>query len=88
MIYSFFRQFKNASKHHSPSPNPTASTDMERHQTGDMQPPSTLATHATRKTTRFSVRDAKSKTAGAMYRASMGATESQSNWPEMCKTLG
>jgi hypothetical protein len=34
------------------------------------------------------VRDAKYNAAGAMHRASMGATELQSNWPEMRKTLG
>jgi hypothetical protein len=34
------------------------------------------------------VRDAKYNAAGAMHRASMGATELQSNWPDMRKTLG
>ncbi|MFM7973686.1 MAG: hypothetical protein ACKO8U_01360, partial [Pirellula sp.] len=43
---------------------------------------------ATRKTTRFGVRDAKYNAAGAMHRASMGATELQRNWPDMRKTLG
>ena len=54
----------------------------------DMQIPSVLATRATRKTNRFSVRDAKYNAAGAMHRASMGAPELQRNWPEMRKTLG
>jgi hypothetical protein len=53
-----------------------------------MQNPSDLTTRATRKTTRFGTRDAKYNAAGAMHRASMGATELQSNWPEMRKTLG
>ena len=53
-----------------------------------MQIPSVLATRATRKTNRFSVRDAKYNAAGAMHRASMGAPELQSNWPDTRKTLG
>jgi hypothetical protein len=52
---------------------------------GDRQISSVLATRETRKTTRFRQRDAKCNAAGAMHRASMGATELQSNWPEMRK---
>ena len=61
---------------------------MDRGQNGDMQNPSDLPTRATLKTTRFSVRDAKSNAAGVMHRASMGAIELQRNCPEMQKTLG
>ena len=43
----------------SDSSNPTASTGVDRCQTGDTQTPSVLATRATRKTTRISTRDAK-----------------------------
>ena len=43
-----------------PSSNPTASTDMGRDETGTFKIPSVLTTRATRKTTRFSVSDAKS----------------------------
>jgi hypothetical protein len=53
-----------------------------------MQNPSILATRATRKTTRFSVRDAKYNAAFRHAPSCMGATELQSNWPEMRKTLG
>jgi hypothetical protein len=51
-----------------------------------MQTPSVLATRATRKTTRFGQRDAKCNAAGAMHRASMGATDGQRNFAEMRKT--
>jgi len=50
--------------------------------------PSDLTTRATRKTTRFSVRDAKNNAARRHAPSCMGATELQSNWPEMRKTLG
>ncbi|MBU6388007.1 MAG: hypothetical protein KGS49_18845 [Planctomycetes bacterium] len=56
---------------------------MDRYQTEPCKNHSVSTTRATRKTTRFSVRDAKYNAAGAMHRASMGATELQSNWPEM-----
>jgi len=58
---------------------------------------SVLATRATRKTTRFSVRDAKYNAAGAMHRVAWALQDSkaigqisglQSNWPDMRKTLG
>jgi hypothetical protein len=44
--------------------------------------------NATRKTTRFLVRDAKCNAADAMHRASMDAPDGQSNWPGMRNTSG
>ena len=55
---------------------------------GDKQNPDVLATRATRKTTRFSVRDAKYYAAIRHAPNCMGATELQSNGQEMRKTLG
>ena len=53
-----------------------------------MQNPSVLPTRATRKTTRFGCATRNPTPHSAMHRASMGATELQSNWPEMRKTQG
>ena len=50
---------------------------MDRCQTGDMQNPSDLPTRATRKTTRFSVRDAKYNAAGAMHRVAWALQNSK-----------
>ena len=43
----------------------------------DMQNPSVLATRATRKTTRFGVRDAKNNAAGAMHRVAWALQNSK-----------
>ena len=53
-----------------------------------MPNPSVLATRATRKTTRFGERDAKCNAARRHAPSCMGATDGQSNWPNMQKTLG
>jgi hypothetical protein len=52
-----------------------------------MQNPNVLATRATRKTTRFSVRDTKCNAARRHAPSCMGATEGQRNFAEMRKTL-
>jgi hypothetical protein len=53
-----------------------------------MQNPSVLPTRATRKTTRFGQRDAKCNAAIRHAPSCMGATDGQSNWPNMRKNLG
>jgi hypothetical protein len=79
---------------HTDSSNPTPSIGMDwgyRHGLGryrHIQNPNILTTRATRKTTRFGQREAKCDAAGAMHRASMGATDGQRNFAEMRKTLG
>jgi len=55
---------------------------------GDKQNPDVLTTRATRKTTRFSVRDAKYYAAIRHAPNCKGATELQSNGQEMRKSLG
>jgi hypothetical protein len=79
--------FSHASEHHSDSSNPTAFTGVFRCQTGDMQTPSDLATHRDSKNDSILVARREIQAPhDAMHRASMGATELQSNWPEMRKT--
>ena len=59
------------------SSNPTASSGVDRNQTLAMQTPNVLTTRATRKTTRFSVRDAKYNAAGAMHRVAWALQNSK-----------
>ena len=59
------------------SSNPTVSSGVDRNQTMAMQTPSVLTTRATRKTTRFSVRDAKYNAAGAMHRVAWALQNSK-----------
>ncbi len=65
---SGYSQHIHFSKHHSDSSNPTASTGVDRCQTEPCKNHSVSTTRATRKTTRFGVRDAKNNAAGAMHR--------------------
>ena len=76
------------SEHHSNSSNPTTSTGVDRYQTGTCITPVFCRPSATRKTTRFGLRDAKCNAAIRHAPSCMGATELQSNWPDMRKTLG
>jgi hypothetical protein len=59
------------------SSNPTASTGVDRYQTGATQNSSVFTTRATRKTTRFSVRDARYNAAGAMHRVAWALQNSK-----------
>ena len=65
------------SRNHMDSSNPTASANVGRYQTGTFKNPSVLPTRATRKTTRFSVRDAKYNAAGAMHRVAWALQNSK-----------
>ena len=65
------------SKHHSPCSNPTASTGLDRGQTLTCKTPVICRPSATRKTTRFSVRDAKYNAAGAMHRVAWALQDSK-----------
>jgi len=78
---------RGSSEHGTPSSNPTASTGVDRYQTGICKTPVFWRPSATRKTTRFSVPDAKYNAARRHAPSCMGATDGQSNWPEMLKTL-
>jgi hypothetical protein len=76
------------SRNHMDSSNPIPSTGVFCGQTGIFKPSVFWRPTATRKTTRFGTRDAKYNAARRHAPSCMGATESQSNWPEMRKNLG
>ena len=76
------------SRDHTDSSNPTTSTDENRGRTGSCKTPVFCQPGATRNTTHFGVYDTKCNAAFRHAPSCMETTVSQSNWPEMRKTLG
>jgi len=72
-----------------PSSNPTDSADLDGGQNRNLQNPSVLATRATlKKRLDFGSATRNASAARRHAPSCMGATELQSNWPDMRKTLG
>jgi hypothetical protein len=72
----------------SPSSNPTASSGVDRYQTGTCKFPVFWRLSRLEKRLEFGQRDAKCNAARRYAPSCMGATDGQRNWPEMRKTLG